>query len=64
MKRVLIGLAALAVALTALNFSWYGYLFNGIYSTYLQGRTTSDPFDERLFEVDLVPTPADRLLGA
>jgi hypothetical protein len=51
MKRVLIGLAALAVALTALNFSWYGYLFNGIYSTYLQGRTTSDPFDERLFEV-------------
>ncbi len=55
MKRILLILAGLALALTALYFSWYGYLFNGIYATYLQGRTTSDPFDETLFEVDEVP---------
>ena len=54
MKRLLIVLGALAVALTALYFSWYGYLFNGVYATYLQGRTTSDPFDETLFDVDSV----------
>ncbi len=54
MKRLLIVLAALTVALTALYFSWYGYLFNGVYATYLQGRTTSDPFDETLFDVDSV----------
>jgi CubicO group peptidase (beta-lactamase class C family) len=54
MKRLLIVLGALTVALAALYFSWYGYLFNGVYATYLQGRTTSDPFDETLFDVDSV----------
>jgi len=58
MKRLLLILAGLALALTALYFSWYGYLFNGIYATYLQGRTTSDPFDETLFDVDQVPASA------
>jgi CubicO group peptidase (beta-lactamase class C family) len=54
MKKTLVALGGLGLVLTAVYFSWYGYLFNGIYATYLQGRTTSDPFDASLFEVEPV----------
>jgi len=55
MKRIVSVVVALGVLSLLVYFSWYGYLFKGVYATYLQGRTTSDPFDAAYFDVDAVP---------
>lgn len=60
MKRVLSVAVALAALSLLVYLSWYGYLFKGIYATYLQGRTTSDPFDAAYFDTQPVtasPSP-------
>ena len=50
MKRIIS--LSLALALLGILFysSWYSYLIKGVYATYLQGRTTSDPFDAAYFD--------------
>lgn len=61
MKRLL-SVAGALVALSLLVYlSWYGYLFKGIYATYLQGRTTSDPFDAAYFDTEPVPAAPNPL---
>ena len=50
MKRIIS--LSLALALLGILFysSWYSYLIKGVYATYWQGRTTSDPFDAAYFD--------------
>ena len=55
MKRILSVVVALGVLSLLVYFSWYGYLFKGVYATYLQGRTTSDPFDAAYFDTEKIP---------
>jgi selenocysteine lyase/cysteine desulfurase len=50
MKRIIS--LSLVLALLGILFysSWYSYLIKGVYATFWQGRTTSDPFDAAYFD--------------
>ena len=62
MKRILSVVLALGVLSVLVYFSWYGYLFKGVYATYLQGRTTSDPFDAAYFDTEPIPASPQPLV--
>ena len=55
MKRIVSVVVAFGVLCLLVYFSGYGYLFKGVYATYLQGRTTSDPFDAAYFDTEEIP---------
>lgn len=55
MKRVIFTAGILGGLVFLVYVTGYGYLFKGVYATYLQGRTTSDPFDAAYFDTQVVP---------
>ena len=60
MRKIFWFFGALILVVGVLLAAGYGYLLNGVYATYLQGRTTSNIHDRLYFDQDSVLATAPR----